>query len=575
MARENILKNQYPSSMYMPLPKDQMLKAVSGTFDGFKYFFENCMLIQDRDTRQYIKPKMNRGQEMMAKTIFSYIDPNTRANEHKECVIAGPRQWGKSTGLTAISNYMEAYVPDMENLNLVHTMHVADAATKYFKQKMEPILTYVHPDIFPKIIKDSSVSSTLLKYEDILGIKRGGFYEILSAGSNSVRSGTVSVWLADEPAEYRNPEMTEDAVSGAISSYGFSFTAYIGTFSDRISDYFLNKIKTAIAHPDEMELVFVPWFLVYGRKGDERGVDMNNLNEYENTVILPEMDKYQVPREEWAQHIGWYRRRALRTSKMRYEFPTSIEDIISLTSNKCVFADNLISRQRKHVMAGKMYRLVTDNVTKNVEAQETDDSPFIIYKKPQYGHRYRLMVDPIVSASDDSDNFSMMIFDDDTLEQMAVFRGKDYPLEDYADFAVSIAKIYNGALIIPESNVAQAFTVSVRGLRYYNLYYETPKNRKDGIAGIRTTATSKANWIDKLILLLENDRIILHDKNTIDEMTWFEKKVKNHSNGSTTIKMEAKKGKHDDDISCLFLLAGSLNASQLSGKKKSGFDVIF
>lgn len=253
-----VIPNEYQGNDV--LTADQIRTALSGDFDGFKYFFENCMLMQDRDTRQMIHPKMNRGQEMIARTILEYVAEDTRATTHRECVIIGPRQFGKSTVLTAIANYIEAYVKGMENLNIVHTLHTGDAAAKFFKQKISPILTNVHPYIYPTIERDSSTASSLLQYKDVKGIRRGGYYEVLSAGSNSVRSGTVSVWLCDEPSEYRNPEAVEDAISGAISSYGWSFTAYIGTFSDRLSSYFLNKIQTAADNPNEMQLVFIPWF---------------------------------------------------------------------------------------------------------------------------------------------------------------------------------------------------------------------------------------------------------------------------------------------------------------------------
>ena len=567
------LVNEYSFSNEA-LSNDQIRKALTGDFEGFKYFFENCMLMQDRDTRQMIHPKINRGQEMIARTILGYVDKNTRATSHKECVILGPRQFGKSTVLTAIANYIEAYVPGMENLNVVHTMHVADAATKFFKQKMQPILTNVHPAIFPTIERDSSTSSILLQYKDIKGIKRGGYYEILSAGSNSVRSGTVSCWLADEPSEYRNPEAVEDAVSGAISSYGWSFTAYIGTFSDRLSNYFLNKIKIARENPDVMELVFIPWFIVYGREGDEYGVDMSDLSDYEARVIVPEMIKWQVPSNEFAQKIGWYRTRALRTSKMRYEFPTSIDDIMDLTSDKKVFTEESIEAQRKNVEAGTPYRLITDNFTHKVEAQKTDSSPFRIFRPPLYGHKYKLIADPITAVNDNTDNFAMMVFDENNMEQVAVFNGKDMPLEDYADYAVSIAKLYNSCVICPESNVAAAFVTSVYNLRYYNLYYESQRARRDRLPGIRTTVTSKERMVDNLKLLLDTNRIIIHDEETLNELTYFEKKTKTRSDGSVSVSMAARKGKHDDRISCLYIWVGSLTPQQLVARNGSGFALL-
>lgn len=555
------------------LTPDQIRKALSGDYEGFKYYFENCLLLQDRDTRQFVHPKMNAGQRMMAKTIMSLVDKNTRSTSHKEIIFLGPRQFGKSTLLTAISNYIIAYVPGFENLNLITTMHQATAATKFFKQKLEPIITNVPQEIYPTIERDTLGTSTLLKYTDIKGIRRGGYYEITSAGSNSVRSGTVSVWLADEPSEYRNPEAVEDAVSGAISSYGWSLTAYIGTFSDRLSNYFLDKIKLALDNPDDIELVFIPWFLVYGREGDGLGMTEDKLTEYDREVVIPEMQKWGVPREEWFDKIGWYHTRALRTSKMKYEFPSSIEDIINMTSDRLVFNEKSISEQDKNIMSGKKYRIVTDNSTGKVEAQETDVSPFTIYKEPIFGHNYRIVIDPITAQSQDTDNFVMMVFDLSNHEQVAVFRDRGLQDEDYADWAVSIGTIYNKAQLCPESNVANGFIVAVNSRKYYKWFYQNKKNKADRIPGIRTTVSSKEKMIDCLGTLLDRENIIIHDLHTIEELFSFVRHVKTRTDGSSYVRFAALAGHHDDDIAAMWIYAGSLDIRQIEGRKKVGFAI--
>ena len=570
-----ILKSDYQLSDE-PMSPDDIRKALSGDLEGFKFFFSHCCQLQDKDTRQLIHPTLNKGQELIAETLLRYISKDTREDRHRECIILGPRQFGKSTSITAISDYMLSYVPGCERINLVHTLHTGGAASKYYSQKIAPIVTGVHPDIFPTIERNTVGSSTLLTFKDVRGVvRRDSIYEVASAGSNSVRSGTVTVWLADEPSEYRNPEAVEDAISGAIGDYGFSFTAYIGTFSDRIGSYFLDKIKTAIAHPEEMELVFIPWFLVYGRKGDGRNVDINVLSDYEREVIIPEMIKYKIPTEEFKDKIGWYRRRALRTANMRYEFPTSVEDIMSLTSDKCVFSDESIEMQKKNILSGTPYRMVTDNITGKVEAQRTDASPFRIFVPPMQGHKYKLVVDPITATNEDTDLFAMSVYDDKKLEQVAVFSGRDMPIEDYADYAVSIAKLYNNALICPESNVADAFIVLVRSLGYYYFYYQTPRDRAKREPGIRTTASSKEAMIDKLKLLLDNGRIIIHDEETVKELSTFDKKVHSRSDGSQTVKMAARAGCHDDHVSCLWIYAGTLDQKQLSGNTSKGWDILF
>lgn len=567
-----LLQNDY--QLDDVLTKDQIKRALSGDFAGFKYFFENCMLLQDRDTRQYVHPKMNKGQELIARTILSYVAKETRATVHKECVILGPRQFGKSTLLTAISDYIEAYVSGMENLNIVHTLHTGDAAAKFFKQKIAPILTNVHPMIFPTIERDSSNSSTLLKYRDVKGIRRGGFYEILSAGSNSVRSGTVTVWLCDEPSEYRNPEAVEDAISGAVPDHGFSFTAYIGTFSDRLTSYFLNKIQTALDNPDEMELVFIPWFLVYGQEGDGVGLTTDNYTEYDKTVIIPEMQRYGIPEEEWHDKIGWYHRRALRTSKMKYEFPTSVKDILLLTADRAVFSKDSLDKQEENILAGKNYRILTDNQTKKVEAQETDISPLTIYKKPLYGHKYRISIDPITARSDDSDNFAMHVMDLSNHEQVARFKENGLTDEEYADWAVAMGTIYNNADLCPEINVANGFVVAVNARRYYRWFYQDMKSRADRIPGIRTTVGSKEVMLDRLGSMLDRGTIIIHDEDTLDELRNMIKKIKTRTDGSKTIKMLAKKGHHDDLVAALWIYAGSLDMAQVEGRTRSNWAIL-
>lgn len=567
-----LVENEYTGSE--PLTSDQIRLALSGDYEGFKYFFENCLLIQDRDTRQYIHPKMNLGQQMIAKAIFKNVDKKTRKNEHKEIVVIGPRQFGKSTLFTAIGDYLPAYVPGMENLNTVHTLQTGTTAGKYFKQKIAPIVANVHPSIFPTIERDTLGTSTLLRFKDIKGIPRGGYYEITSAGSNSVRSGTVSVWLCDEPSEYRNPEAVEDAVSGAISSYAWSFTAYIGTFSDRLSDYFLNKIKLALSNPEEIELIFIPWFLVYGREGDGLGITEDKLTEYDKEVIIPEMRKWGIPQSEWFDKIGWYHTRALRTSKMRYEFPSSIDDIINMTSDRLVFDEQSISNQKKNLLAGKPYRIVTDIATGKSEMKETDVSPLTVFKQPILGHTYRIAIDPITAQSDDTDNFVMIVMDMNKHEQVAVFRDRGLQDEDYADWAVSIGTIYNKAQLCPEINVANGFVVAVNARRYYRWYYQDKKNKASRLPGIRTTVSTKEKMISSLAALLDRDNLIIHDAYTIDEFMNFVRIVKNRTDGTSYVRFAAKAGHHDDDIAALWIYAGSLDMRQIEGRKRSGFAII-
>lgn len=568
-----ILENDYQLEN-KTLPAEDIRKAVSGDLAGFKFFFENCLQIQDRDTRQLIHPVMNKGQEMIADTILRHVALDTRASSHKEVVIIGPRQFGKSTLITAISHYIVSYVKGMERSNLVHTLHTGGAASKYCSQKVIPIITGTHPMLFPTIERESLNTSTQLKYKDLMGkIQRNSIYEVLSASSNSVRSGTVTAWLCDEPSEYRNPEMVEDAISGAISSYGFSFTAYIGTFSDRLSHYFLNKIQLALDHPDEMELVFIPWFLVYGREEDGIGMTTDKFTEYDQEVIVPEMRKYGYSDQEIINKVGWYHQRALRTSHMRYEFPTCIDDVMALATDQCFFSQESLDAQEENIEPGKCYRTVTDNLTGKVEAQEVEFSPLRMFREPVYGRRYRIVIDPITAMSDGTDYYAMHVMDVKDHDQVAVFHEKGLTDSDYADYAVCLGKIYNNAELCPEINVSSGFIAEVNNRHYYHWFYANEKARRNKEIGLRTTVANRNDMLDKLNTLTERKIIKIHDAETLKEMRNFVKKVKVRSDGSKVIKAEAKGKTHDDLVMALAIYAGSLNQAQLEQRKKSGFSL--
>ena len=80
--------------------------------------------------------------------------------------------------------------------------------------------------------------------------------------------------------------------------------------------------------------------------------------------------------------------------------------------------------------------------------------------------------------------------------------------------------------------------------------------------------------IDNLKLLLDNKSIIIHDGDTVDELETFEKKVKTYTDGTTSVKMAARKGKTDDMVATLWIYVGTLTQDRLAGRKTSGFAIL-
>ena len=168
----------------------------------------------------------------------------------------------------------------------------------------------------------------------------------------------------------------------------------------------------------------------------------------------------------------------------------------------------------------------------------------------------------------------MHVMDLATHEQVAVFKENGLADEEYADWAVSIGTIYNNADLCPEINVANGFIVAVNARRYYRWFYQDQKNRADRVPGIRTTVASKEMMIDRLSSMLDRGTIIIHDEDTLDELRNMIKKIKTRTDGSKSIRMQAKKGHHDDLVAALWIYAGSLDSAQIEGRTRSSWAIL-
>lgn len=541
---------------------------------NFEYLSANYMQIINKE-RIVVPFKLNRAQRYIFETLWPMIDPETRLNRHREVVVVKSRQIGASVSIINFINYVCAFAEGIENMSILHVFPTTDTIQKIASRKVEPIITGIHPDIMPHITKDTLGSSVIYGYDNILGIHRGNNYEFISANASSIRGDTINILLCDEAAWYRNPYDLMDVAGGAMPDFGFSLTVYFSTYGDKLSDFFMNKLETAKNNPDEMDLIFVPWLLSYPEHPLDQNYNDLELSDYEKSIIVPALEKYHIPREEWGDKIVWYRRKSLQVPHMKQEFPTTLEEVIQMGKNDSVFSKESLEYQRSISEAGACYDLMTDVYTKKVKAVLTEASPFKIYRQPIYGHKYIEVVDPITGQSEQTDNFAMTMFDVDTMEVVATYCDKNQSVEDYADICVAAAKLYNRAQICPERNVAEGLVVSIRALGYHNFWYESKQAKAKKEPGLRTTATSKDHMInERLKLLLDQKRIKIYSREIIDELETFEKKVRRRADGSLSVKMQARKGKHDDRVATMWIFAGTLNNKALEGKKTVGFSII-
>lgn len=180
------------------------------------------------------------------------------------------------------------------------------------------------------------------------------------------------------------------------------------------------------------------------------------------------------------------------------------------------------------------------------------------YKAPKPKHSYVIVAD--VSRGKGLDYSAAQIIDTTQMpyEQVATYRSNMVTPTDYAKELFILSKLYNQATILVEVNdiggqvsdilyddygcETLLFTESAgaRGKRISTGYSKTADR------GIRTTKTVKAVGCSILKLLIEQQQLLIHDFDTIQELSRFSKKGTSY---------EAEKGSTDDLVMGLVLFA--------------------
>lgn len=557
----------------VPAPtRDDFVKII-GDCD-FDYFTSHFQQIVDK-SRQLVPMNLNRFQGEVFKRLLPLVDPKTRIDHSRTVIFVKSRRVGASTGMIAFVNFLLSYVEGISNLNVLHLFQDAGAASKLFNTKVKDIVTGVHPDLMPTIYKESANSSIVLNYDNLLGVRRHNFYELASANTSSLRGSDFHVAILDEAASYRHPEDVEAAVAPMMPPHGFSLTVFASTFDDKMGPWYKEKIIAAMEHPDEYELIFVPWFASYPEILTGYPLEAIELTEYDQKVIMPAMAEYGIPKENWGDCLLWRHRMeaTMSESNMRKEFPTTLEEVLAIGEDKSVFTQESLTKQEKNIIPDRPYRLVTDTLTGKAELQQDETGPFNVYVLPRPGRRYVLCCDPIASTSNESDYYAASVFDASNNEQVATLYIRDLPVEDLAELTVGLATIYNRAIILPETNLAQGLVACIRAKGYYNFFYIDKAHQSRKEPGIRTTVSSKPAMIDKLQLLLDGERITIHSAETLRQLKTYKKIIKNRSGGSS-VSFSAPKGDHDDMVIPLLLFAGSKTDRELAGKTSQGFTIL-
>ena len=177
---------------------------------------------------------------------------------------------------------------------------------------------------------------------------------------------------------------------------------------------------------------------------------------------------------------------------------------------------------------------------------------------PVANRTYVCVVDVSRGKGLDYSAFSIVDVSKMPYEQVCCYKNNMVTPIDYVEVIYRVAKSYNSAAVLVEINdIGEQVSTSLHyDFEYDNILFTESAGRlgkriTTGFGanidrGIRTTKTVKSVGCSILKLLVEQNQLILHDFDTILELSTFAKKG---------VSYEAESGKHDDMVMGLVLFA--------------------
>lgn len=181
------------------------------------------------------------------------------------------------------------------------------------------------------------------------------------------------------------------------------------------------------------------------------------------------------------------------------------------------------------------------------------------YEKPIAGSQYVLVADCGEGVGLDKSAFSVFDTTKMPYRQVCTFTNNLIPPTDYAHYIHYIAKMYNNAFALIETNAIGSLVQNIlhEQLEYENVFFTQnagPSGKKVSAGfgdktiegGIKTTKKVKQIGCSIIKLMIEQNQLILNDFDTIYELSRFSRKGTSY---------EAEDGTHDDLVMTLVLFA--------------------
>ncbi len=411
-----------------------------------------------------------------------------------------PRQSGKST---TIVSYILHYVLFNQSMN-VAILANKQATAREILSRLKLAYEYLPLWLQQGIVEWNKGS---------IELENGSKIVASATSSSAIRGGSFNMIFLDEFAH----------VSSGIAEEFFS-SVYPTITSGQSTKVLM------VSTPNGLNLFYHYW------RGATKEVGEEGKNEY-------------IPIEvHWSQ-VPLYPGGPLRGEKWKEETIANTSEQQFQSEFECDF----VGSQNTLISSLKLKSLSW------IKPLERSNDGLSIYEQPQDNRQYSCVVDTSRGQGLDYSAFVMVDVTETPYRVVAKYRNNIISPLVYPTVIRSVCEKYNKAFCLIEINDigAQVADVLYQDLEYDHIYMTQNKGRKGQVVGggfggggnqfgVRTTGPVKKLGCSVLKSLIEEDKLIVEDIDTINELTTFIAKRQS---------FEADDGHTDDLVMCLVLFA--------------------
>jgi hypothetical protein len=436
-------------------------------------------------------------------------------NKHVRNIILKSRQLGMTTNGAVDCLDDMAFNP---NTHILFLAHIKEEAQRIFAHKIKYAWENFKLSKYYEDIKSDAGTLEIGFGKSKDGGQFDGAHSSIYV-SNSGRSGTYARIHVTELAkmEHVNAERTREFIRGTIPALPIQCRIDIESTAEGDYGLFYEMFKNAMERWSFMEKNGIkPMSTDWKPHFYNWTWDKEEISKVERIIPMSEMrnadffmnlkSQHALSDNEISYYYIKYQSLNYDMEALKQEYPTTWQDAFVSSGGK-FFSPELLQNQRSRI--------------------GVKQGNWVIYTKYDVTHTYVMGVD--TAGGRGGDNAVICILDSITGEQVAEFASDKTEPHILAIEAVTWAKKYGNAFMVPEiNNHGLAFVNKVKDLNYYNVYsrmvYDKDTDEERSEIGFNTNVKTKPLLLYGLSFALSEMSILVYSEQLLKELQAFPKR---------------------------------------------------